>query len=71
MEALRERYNSIISDSLAPSSKTQYERCWRIFLEFCNQNEMEPLGKLWIVRGYAKTLSKNKAREVAKIPHNK
>ncbi len=45
MEVLRAKYASIISDSLAGSSKIQYERCWKLFNEFCQQHELDPLGE--------------------------
>jgi hypothetical protein len=45
MELYLAKSKEIIADSVAKSSKAQYDRCWRIFQTFCEWHRVETYGK--------------------------
>jgi len=45
MELYLTKSKEIIADSVAKSSKAQYDRCWQIFQTFCEWHSVETYGK--------------------------
>ena len=44
MDEFRSDYESVLAQSVAPSTRTQYERSWKTFQAFCETHTMNPLG---------------------------
>jgi len=46
LEDYKSDYETVLSQSVAPSTKTQYDRSWKTFVAFCESHSIQPLGNV-------------------------